>query len=463
MATITPPREQTVQISCFTWANMNRIAVGHTDGTVALWSVYPCQVLQRHPVHISPIMDIASGYPSHPLVVATVPMGGVLTITDLGRRPNQETSYNPNLGVCVQAGLLSWSEALRGFASIWPSAFAGNASVGFGQVRVYAQGRYLMTLDSPPTCLAVGVCHPCLLAGTADGSLWAVNIMKKAYSHRETSAKMRLFQHEYRAAAAAAAGPPEAGNDDEDGSSGGDDKVRVREPPRGKCRILYGFLPERNSHPKAQKIAQQRAEKKKKKGKGQKGKGKGKGKSKSKAKGKGKGKAKTMHSGGGGGSDYEEEDDGSEEEDSDDDDDLSDALNAEPEGDADADGPSATTQPLPVHDPQTRITAIAWNPNVRLSWWAAAAMGSGLVRVMDLGVEAPGGGGSSDSEDDDDEGERRDPGEEDEDEGAGVGEDREGDVDVDVEMADGDEDPDEEDVDMHVRPETGSGWKTINR
>ena len=41
--------------------------------------------------------------------------------------------------------------------------------------------------------------------------------------------------------------------------------------------------------------------------------------------------------------------------------------------------------------------------------------------------------------------------------------DEEGDVDVDVEMADGDEDPDEEDVDMHVRPETGSGWKTINR
>lgn len=39
-----------------------------------------------------------------------------------------------------------------------------------------------------------------------------------------------------------------------------------------------------------------------------------------------------------------------------------------------------------VHESRTRITVAAWNPNVEFGWWAAAAMGSGLVKVMDLGL-----------------------------------------------------------------------------
>jgi len=39
-----------------------------------------------------------------------------------------------------------------------------------------------------------------------------------------------------------------------------------------------------------------------------------------------------------------------------------------------------------AHEPLTRITNIAWNPNLLFSCWAAVAMGSGLVRIMDLGV-----------------------------------------------------------------------------
>lgn len=43
--------------------------------------------------------------------------------------------------------------------------------------------------------------------------------------------------------------------------------------------------------------------------------------------------------------------------------------------------------PIVLYEPQTRITGVTWNPNVEFSWWAAAAMGSGLVRVMDVGAE----------------------------------------------------------------------------
>jgi transcription factor C subunit 6 len=40
-----------------------------------------------------------------------------------------------------------------------------------------------------------------------------------------------------------------------------------------------------------------------------------------------------------------------------------------------------------IHEPLTRITCVQWNPNAGYGCWAAAAMGSGLVRIMDLGLE----------------------------------------------------------------------------
>ena len=40
-----------------------------------------------------------------------------------------------------------------------------------------------------------------------------------------------------------------------------------------------------------------------------------------------------------------------------------------------------------IHEPLSRITVVRWNPNRLFGHWAAAAMASGLVRIMDLGVK----------------------------------------------------------------------------
>ena len=40
-----------------------------------------------------------------------------------------------------------------------------------------------------------------------------------------------------------------------------------------------------------------------------------------------------------------------------------------------------------IHEPLTRVTTVQWNPNPGYGCWAAVAMGSGLVRVIDLGLE----------------------------------------------------------------------------
>lgn len=40
-----------------------------------------------------------------------------------------------------------------------------------------------------------------------------------------------------------------------------------------------------------------------------------------------------------------------------------------------------------THEPLTRLTTIVWNPNLKFSCWAACAMASGIIKVMDLGVQ----------------------------------------------------------------------------
>lgn len=49
-------------------------------------------------------------------------------------------------------------------------------------------------------------------------------------------------------------------------------------------------------------------------------------------------------------------------------------------------GPMDPTRGI-IHDPLTRITIAEWNPNGGYGCWAAVAMASGLIRVIDLGLD----------------------------------------------------------------------------
>ncbi|KAI0427404.1 hypothetical protein F5Y09DRAFT_316368 [Xylaria sp. FL1042] len=334
MITLEPPKEYSIEITCFTWINMNRVVAGLSDGSVVMWSLSPLRMLQRHPVHSTAIIDIVSGYPSDPFLVSTIPIGGVLTVTDLSR-PSAETTYHPNMMVSLQPNLLTWSSHLRGYASMWPSAFAGNPNLTFLPTRGFPVCRHLITVNGQPTCVSMGACHPYILAGTTDGSIWVFNILRKLSSHREKTLKMKLFQHEFCAPL-----PSNVWRNEEEANT------------RGACRILHGFLPEPNTHPTGAKMAETQRLNREKKTKG----GQGKGKSKGKAKGK-QPKSQSKPEG-------------------------------QPEGEVDEEA-AMTSGPGPIvlYEPQTRITAVAWNPNAEFSWWAAAAMGSGLLRVMDVGAE----------------------------------------------------------------------------
>ncbi|KAL7949728.1 WD40-repeat-containing domain protein [Trichoderma barbatum] len=309
--------EYGIKATAIAWINCNRIAVGYSDGSIALWSIYPQRLLSRHPVHHNDIIDMVSGYPTMPTIIASIPVGGTARVIDL-QAPSYETTEAQRPLVHTQPGLLTYSDHLLGFLSIYPSASALNTIIGFLHHGHFPVCRRVFTGDSFLTSLAVGRLHPFLLIGATDGSLWCLNSQTEVFSNRhESTDKIRVFQHEHRPARLFPPDSPAAA--------------------RGVCRVLHGFAVDRNrnSKPEAKPTA--------KKGK----------------KLRAKEPAESA----------EAEREGEGEDDDDEAGDLTD--------------PSRAT----LHEALTRITTIEWNPNQDYGCWAAVAMGSGLVRVIDLGLE----------------------------------------------------------------------------
>lgn len=346
VATLGFTDEYMVQTTCLTWVNTNRICLGHSDGSISLWSVYPQCVLLRRPVHNSHILDIASGFPSHPYHIATSPVSGSPALTDLNLPSAERTSIpRPNL-LNFQPNLLEWNDHLQGYFHIHPSPAPLHNVVGWTHVRYFVESRTLLTTPAPPTCVASGGTHPFALVGCADGSLWALNPLRVLLRDKADEVhKLKVAQHEFRPARKLVPqGPPGAAV-----------------VSRGAARILQGFRPEANSNPYAE-LAREQVEPRKK----------------SKKRKKPAGKSTTRRSAN-----------------------MAKAAavagHAVVEGDdSDEDGPSrAEVQALAkvldrskavVHEARTRVTVAAWNPNIEYGWWAAAAMGSGLVKIMDLGI-----------------------------------------------------------------------------
>lgn len=290
-------------------------------------------MVMRHAVHFSQVLDISSGFPSHPYHIATVPVSGCPTLTDLAL-PSAETTYIPVPG-CVnfQPNLLDWNDHLQGYLSIQPSASPHNTVVGWAHVRYFVHSRAMMTTSSPPTCIASGRTHPFALVGCADGSLWAFNPLRGlAREYGDDLYKLKILQHEFR--------PPTKFTS---AAAGG-------ENVRGAVRILQGFLPEFNMNPRPEIEAQIEKEKLQNLKKGRPANsGNGNGRS--------KGKGRTN-----------ENEDGLKP--------LEELALLK----------TLEQARVVIYEPRTRITVVAWNPNVEYGWWAAAAMGSGLVKVMDLGI-----------------------------------------------------------------------------
>ncbi|CEF78972.1 hypothetical protein FGSG_04050 [Fusarium graminearum PH-1] len=300
--------DEDAKATSLTWVNFNRLVVGYTDGSIAVWSLRPHRLLSRHPVHHNIVVDLVSGYPAMPYLIASTPVGGTVKLLDL-RGPSYESSEVQNLTVGTQPNLLGYSDHLLGFFSMYPSAGVLNTHVGFMHHSQFPVARRVFTGESYPSCLAVGRNHPYLLVGSLDGSLWAINPQVEIFTtKREPTDRIRICHHEHRPGKFFEADSPAAA--------------------QGVSRIVTGFILERSlTKHSAHKPPVKKGKKPKKK--------------------------------------------------------ETDTAVGDDEEDANA--IMDPTRAI-IYEPLTRVTVAEWNPNEEYGCWAAAAMGSGLVRVMDLGL-----------------------------------------------------------------------------
>ncbi|PKS06732.1 hypothetical protein jhhlp_006806 [Lomentospora prolificans] len=350
MFTLSIPDEHGVEATAFAWVNTNRIVVGYTDGSLALWSLYPLMLLSRHPVHTTYVVDIASGYPSRPYLIASSPVSGFPALVDFSCPTHESTGFTRTT-ITTQANLLQWNDPLQGFVSCYPSGSVTETSVGFMHHRYFPHVRRVADSPSLLTCLASGYTHPFLLTGLKDGSVWACNAAKKIFATRQDRPlKLKVFEHEFR--------PADRFDGPGSVEAAAEDKFR---DVRGAVRILEGW----DEEPNVWRIDRRRATRKGAKAK--KGKASKKKKKNSKA----------------------EEDEEDEDGDPMDVDDDEQSSAGEDNGDGDEDGGPVPkdTRALINHEPFTRIMVMEWNPNLECGCWAAIAAASGLVRVMDLAVD----------------------------------------------------------------------------
>ena len=338
--------------TCLSWVGISEIVLGHTDGSVTLWDIgsgsgsgsgsepsfsrLP-KMLLRLPAHDDCVLDVCSAYPSHPYLVASRPVQGVPRLVDL-RRPATEHTYHPTPSVSFQPLLLAWSDHLQGFASTAATNNPVNGRLDFFPITHFPLPLFLVphTRASLPTCLGAGTVHPYLAVGRSDGSVCVVNMMESMFrSARKNKIKATLhyvFNSEWRGASDAS----DAGNDKNKSKNVGSLAVRTLNTITYKG-ISLGSL----------------------------------------------GLAK--HAAQAPGDDTLYEDDEGEIE-----------VEGEGEGEGDADPEAAvdtagsTAYPfrgpnlMRIHDPQTRVTAVAWNPNLEYGTWCAIGLASGLVSLKKL-------------------------------------------------------------------------------
>jgi transcription factor C subunit 6 len=275
-----------------------------------------------------------------PHMVASIPVGGFATLVDLSR-PTGESTYVNAPGINFQPGNLDWSDHLQSWVMLAPAGGPGLNTLVLLNVRYFPLARSMLTSMSMPMCVSMRGNHPYGLVGCADGSVWGFSAIAKLFRQREEdSFKIKIFEHEFR--------PVDAFKTANGRLAAGDEANGLR----GASRFMQGFFPEINDDPRSERLREINKMKLKDKQKT----------------GKGKKKSRTSKKTGAGA-----------------------------EADVDNEGDTAgepidyvsahMASRMVIHEPLTRVSATAWNPNVEFSTWAAIALGSGLVMVMDLGVE----------------------------------------------------------------------------
>ncbi|KAL8822132.1 MAG: hypothetical protein Q9191_007126 [Dirinaria sp. TL-2023a] len=195
--------------TCVTWLSASDIAVGCSNGYVAIWNIYPFAQADRtnstdpipisgampapyfyETIHSTYIRTIVSAYPSHPNLVCTSSSSGYLRLTDI-RSPASD--YVLSARVHWAPSTIIYSAALTCFIT----SDEGGMIKGLPLRRFWSQFGFVKG-DSEVTSLALGHVHTSVLVGFADGTLLAANLMQRFVMGRSKAMlQQKVWRHEW--------------------------------------------------------------------------------------------------------------------------------------------------------------------------------------------------------------------------------------------------------------------------
>ncbi|OQE28692.1 hypothetical protein PENSTE_c003G09984 [Penicillium steckii] len=203
------PREEYVQVtspvfearpsstvcSCVTWLSPSDIAVGCSDGHVAIWSILPVSSPEPQPyfynlIHSTWILSITSAYPTNPHLLCTISMDGETRLWSMVD-PDRETSSTVRMRVA--ASHVKYSPVLQAVISVDENDFARMMPI-----RRFFASTAIARLPSSVTSLApCSSWHPCMLTGGTGGEVTATNPLRKLLYTKEQQYQQRWFTHEW--------------------------------------------------------------------------------------------------------------------------------------------------------------------------------------------------------------------------------------------------------------------------
>ncbi|KAF7714602.1 Uncharacterized protein PECH_008330 [Penicillium ucsense] len=263
--------------TCMTWLSPTDIAVGCSDGFVAIWSILPTDDLEavpyfHKPVHTSYVLSITSAYPTNPHLLVTTSIDGE---TRLWSMVDPESDNAAPVRQRQAPGQISYSPILQAVCTYDENDF-GRYMPLRRFFATHSAGRMPSSVTSMAPC---SFFHPSLLFGTASGEVVAANPLRRLLYSKEQHWQQTWFSHDW---------------------SPGTDKNSA-----GASRFFDGFRAETQS--------------------------------------------------------------------------LARNLSGDKR-------PQIGSYLTTIHDEQTHVTALAWNPNRATAGWACAGMGCGIVRVEDLAI-----------------------------------------------------------------------------
>ncbi|KAL9013466.1 MAG: hypothetical protein Q9173_001838 [Seirophora scorigena] len=193
-----------------TWLSPTELAVGCANGHLAIWSIYPppssfpqtcCPTPSTssapsprlyYPLHPSYILSLSTAYPLAPHLLATSSAAGHLRLTSL-RSPHTDYVLSPRMRHVPSQ--VHFSEPCHAFLTA-----DDNDSVKVWPLRRFFSPVNVARIPSAGLCLATGNFHASALAGCADGSVCAVNPIRKMLYPKMMSWQLPVLKHEFRRA-----------------------------------------------------------------------------------------------------------------------------------------------------------------------------------------------------------------------------------------------------------------------